>query len=170
MISPPWTPAPGPMSMIGRRGGCVLVMLDHQHGVAEAAQALEGFEEAVVVLLVKADRGLVEDVEDAGEAGADLAGEADALALAARQRAAGAVEVEIVEPDIVEEAEPLVDFLEDGLGDFLMLRAELGGERAEPGVGVGDAAAGRHGDVLAGDLDAERLGLEAGAVAHLARA
>ena len=51
----------------------VLVMLDHQHGVAERFEALEGFEEAVVVLLVEADRGLVEDVEDAGEAGADLA-------------------------------------------------------------------------------------------------
>ena len=43
----------------------VLVMLDDEHGVAERFQALEGFEEAVVVLLVEADRGLVEDVEDA---------------------------------------------------------------------------------------------------------
>src|SRR3954452_11888088 len=117
----------------------LLVMLDHQHGVAEAAQALQRLEQAVVVLLVEADRGLVEDVEDSGEAGADLAGEADALALAARERAAGAVEVEIVEPDIVEEAEALVDLLEDRPGDFLMLGRELRGERAEPGVGVGDA-------------------------------
>ena len=61
----------------------VLVMLDDEHGVAEAAQALEGFEQAVVVLLVEADRGLVEDVEDAREAAADLGREADALALAA---------------------------------------------------------------------------------------
>ena len=98
----------------------VLVMLDHQHGVAEAAQALERLQQAVVVLLVEADRGLVEDVEDAREAGADLGGEADALALAARERAAGAVEVEIVEPDIVEEAEALVDLLEDGLGDLVL--------------------------------------------------
>ena len=46
----------------------VLVMLDDEHGVAEVAQALEGFEQAVVVLLVEADRGLVEDVEHAREA------------------------------------------------------------------------------------------------------
>ena len=39
-----------------------------------------------------------------------------------RQRAAGAVEVEIVEPDIVEEAEALVDLLEDGVGDLALLR------------------------------------------------
>ena len=61
----------------------VLVMLDDEHGVAEIAQALERDEQAVVVALVEADRGLVEDVEHAREAGADLAGEADALALAA---------------------------------------------------------------------------------------
>jgi hypothetical protein len=60
-------------------------MLDDDHGVAEIAQALEGDEQAVVVALVEADRGLVEDVEDARQAGADLAGEADALALAAER-------------------------------------------------------------------------------------
>ena len=62
-------------------------MLDHDHGVADVAQVLERLEQARVVALVQADRGLVEHVEHAGEAGADLRGEPDALALAARQRA-----------------------------------------------------------------------------------
>src|SRR6185369_1466334 len=106
----------------------VLVMLDDEHGVAEPAEAFQRFEQSVVVLLVEADRWLVEDVEDAREAASDLAREADALALAARQRAAGAVEVEIVEPDIVEEAEALVDFLKDCLGDFVLGGGELGVE------------------------------------------
>jgi hypothetical protein len=83
----------------------VFVMLDDEDGVAEIAEALEGDEQAVVVALVEADRRLVEDVEDARQAGADLAGEADALALAAGQGAGGAVEVQIFEADIVEEAE-----------------------------------------------------------------
>ncbi len=74
---------------------------------------------------MEADRGLVEDVEDAREAGADLRRQADALAFAAGEGAAGAVEVEVIEPDIVEEAEALVDFLEDGLGDLVLLRGEL---------------------------------------------
>ena len=38
-------------------------------------------EQAPVVALVQADRGLIQDVHDAGEPGADLAGEADALRL-----------------------------------------------------------------------------------------
>ena len=41
---------------------------------------------------MKADRRLVEDVEDPHELGADLGREADALALAPRQRRRGAVE------------------------------------------------------------------------------
>src|SRR5205085_3437520 len=79
-----------------------------------------------------------------------------------------AVEVEIVEADIVEEAEALVDLLEDGAGDLLLLRAELLLEGGEPLQGVADGAAGGHGDVFPGDLDRERLGAEAGAVAGLA--
>src|SRR5207302_6445801 len=110
----------------------LLVMLDHEHGVAEAAEAFQRLQQAVVVLLVEADRGLVEDVEDAREAAADLRGEADALALAAAERAAGAVEVEVVETDIVEEAQALVDFLEDDLGDFVLRRGELLVQFREP--------------------------------------
>ena len=90
----------------------VLVVLDHDHGVAEVAQALERFEQARVVALVQADRGLVEHVEHAGQAGADLRGEADALALAAGQRAGGAREREIIEADVDQEVQPLADFLE----------------------------------------------------------
>jgi hypothetical protein len=155
--------------MVGMANG-VLVMLDDEHGVAEGFQALQGFEKAVVVLLVEADRGLVEDIKDAREAGADLTGETDALALAARERAAGAIEVKIVEPDIVEKAQSLVDLLEDRLGDFVLGRVELFVESTEPCEGVGDGTAGGHGDILACDLHRERFGLETGAVADLARA
>jgi hypothetical protein len=60
-------------------------MLDHDHRVAQVAQAGEGAEQAFVVALVQADRRLVEHVHHADQAGADLAGQADALRLAAGQ-------------------------------------------------------------------------------------
>ena len=78
----------------------VLVMLDDDHGVAEVAQVLERFEQARIVALVQADRRLVQHVEHAGQARADLRGEPDALALAAGQRAGGARQGEVVEADI----------------------------------------------------------------------
>ena len=146
----------------------VLVMLDDEHGVAEVAQALEGDQQPVVVALVEADRRFVEDVEDAGQAGADLGGEADALALAARQGAGFAVEGQVFQPDVVEEAEALDDLLQDALADLAFLGRQLVGEAGGPGEGLADRAADGVGDGLAGDLDAQRLGLEAGAVADLA--
>jgi hypothetical protein len=111
----------------------VLVVLDHDHGVAEVAQALQRFEQAVVVALVQADGGLVEHIEHAGQAGADLRGQADALALAARQRAGGARQRQIVEPDIVEEAQPLADFLQDARAISFCF-GELFGRSLEPGA------------------------------------
>ena len=73
----------------------VLVVLDHQHRVAEVAQAGQRLQQPVVVALVQADRRLVEHVEHAGQARADLRGEPDALALAARQGARGAVQRQV---------------------------------------------------------------------------
>jgi hypothetical protein len=43
----------------------VLVVLDHDHRVAEIAEPDQGREQPVVVALVQADRGLVEHVEHA---------------------------------------------------------------------------------------------------------
>jgi hypothetical protein len=61
---------------------------------------------------VQADRRLVEHVDDAGEFAADLAREADALAFAARERRRRAVEGEIRETHVHEEAQTVADLLE----------------------------------------------------------
>jgi len=115
-----------------------LVMLHHDHGVAEIAQALEGFQQLGVVAVMQTDGRLVEHVEHAGQAGADLRGEPDALAFAARQRAGGAREREIFEADVVEEFQAGADFLEDARADFLLLLGQVRVEIAEPGIGQPD--------------------------------
>ena len=103
----------------------VLVVLDHDHGVAEVAQPLQRFQKPRVVALMQPDRGLVEHVEHAGQAGADLRSEPDALALAAGQRAGGAGQRQIIEPDIDQKFQPRADLLEDAAGDFVLLGGEL---------------------------------------------
>ena len=70
---------------------------------------------------MEADRGFVEDVEDAGEAAADLGGEADALCFAAGERAGAAVEGEVAEADFIEESEPLGDLAGDVVDDVFLL-------------------------------------------------
>src|SRR4051812_31405932 len=123
----------------------VLVVLDHEHRVAEVAEAEQGTDQAGVVALVEADGGLVEDVADADEAGADLGGEADALGFAAREAAGLAVEREVAEADIEHEAEAGLDLADDRLGDLFAFGAEL--EGFEEGFGAFD---GELGDVVDG--------------------
>jgi len=79
--------------IVGGANG-VLVVLDHDHGIAEIAQLTQRFKEPFVVALMEADARFVEDVEDAGELRADLRCQADALRLAAGKRAAFAIEPE----------------------------------------------------------------------------
>ena len=50
----------------------VLVVLHHDHGIAEIAQPLERFQQPRIVALVQPDRRLVEHVEHAREPRADL--------------------------------------------------------------------------------------------------
>ena len=105
----------------------VFVVLDDEDGVAEVAEVFEGVDEALVVALVEADAGLVEDVEDAAEAGADLRGEADALAFAAGEGGGAAVEGEVAEAYGVEEFEALDDLALEAVGDDAVASGEVHG-------------------------------------------
>ena len=80
-----------------------VVVLDDEQGVALVAQRLERGDEPLVVAGVQADGRLVEHVEHAGEVGAELGGEPDALGLAAGERLGGPVERKIAEADVIEE-------------------------------------------------------------------
>ena len=86
----------------------LLVVLDDDHGVAEVAQPHQRVDQPLVVALVQADRRLVEHVEHADEAAADLRREPDALRLAAR-RACPTTRLsdEVVEADVEQELQPL---------------------------------------------------------------
>jgi hypothetical protein len=91
----------------------LLVVLDHDHRVAQVAQALERADQLRVVALVQADRGLVEDVQHAHERGADLRRQANALRLPAGQRRRGAVHRQVADADVLQEAQPLGDLAQD---------------------------------------------------------
>ncbi len=141
----------------------LLVVLDHEHGVPQVAQPLERADQLRVVALVQADRGLVEDVENADELRADLRRQAQPLRLAARERRGSPVELEVADTDVVEEGQPLADLLDDPGADQLLGLGQL-----EP-VQELDRACDRElrqlVDVLAADRDCEHLRLQARAPA-----
>ena len=59
-------------------------MLDDQNRVSKVAQMAKRIEKLIIIALVKADGGLVENVENAHEARADLGRKPYSLAFAAR--------------------------------------------------------------------------------------
>ncbi len=86
-------PGPGPdvHDPVGVADG-VLVVLHHDQRVAEVPQPGQRVDQAVVVPLVQADGGLVQDVEHPDQPRTDLGGQPDALRLPAGEGAGGPVE------------------------------------------------------------------------------
>ena len=107
------------------------VVLDDQHRVALIAQLPQDRDQPQVVARVQADRRLVEHVERADQRRAERGGEADALRLAARERRRQPIERQVVEADVVEEAEPPLNLTQHLLGDrrFALRERQLGEER-----------------------------------------
>ena len=83
-----------------------LVVLDDHHRVAGVAHRGERRDQAPGVLGVQPHARLVQHVEHAGQPAAELGGDPDPLRLAPRERAAGAVERQVAEPDLLEKPEP----------------------------------------------------------------
>ena len=89
------------------------IVLDHHHRVAQVAQAEQRLEQAPIVPLMETDRRLVEDVEDADQAGADLRGEPDALPFPTRQRGGRPIQRQVIQTDVDEKPEPFANFFQE---------------------------------------------------------
>src|SRR5205085_7160463 len=97
------------------------------------AQHEKGVEQRALVASVQADTRLVEDVEHADQAAAELAGQADALALAAGQGWGGAVEREVVQADVEHELGAVAHLLERLTRDLKLLFGEAIVQTVDPG-------------------------------------
>ena len=140
-------------------------MLHHYDGVRCVTELLERGDQAVVVALVEAYAGLVEDIEHVDKLRAYLCGEPYALAFAPRQGGRAAVERQIAQAHVNEESEPRAYLLEYFAG-YERLRGRqplLYGLR--PFVERGDVHAAQLGYVLAVDKEVECLAVEPCAVA-----
>src|SRR5262245_28284593 len=99
-------------------------MLDDHYGIAQVAQALERGQQAGIVARMQGDGRLVEDVKYAGQAGADLRGQMNALCLAAGQGFRGAVEGQVLKADVSQELQAVLDLLKNLARDHLFRFAE----------------------------------------------
>src|SRR5687768_4245977 len=132
----------------------VEIVLDHHDAVALVDEAVEDLEQEAHVLEVETGGRLVEDVEGPpGVALGELGRELHALRLAARERSRRLAEMDISEPDVIQQLELLGD-------------AALRGEEVEA---VGDREIEHVGDAPALVAHLERLAVVAPTLADFAR-
>src|SRR6185437_1601767 len=98
----------------------------------------------------------------------DLRGKADALALAAGERAGGARQRQVIQADIDQEGEALADLLQHAGRDLVLLRVQRGRNALEPFARALDRELRDLADMLIPDLDAQRLRLQPIAVTRRA--
>ena len=119
-------------------------MLDDEDRVAVVPQLSQDLEEPGRLLRMKADRGLVEDIENAAEPASGLGGQPDALGLAARKGRGLAVERQVAESQAQEKVRPFQDGVAEGRagGPFPAARIRSPGRnRRAPGWTAGVVSA-----------------------------
>ena len=120
------------------RDGLRLVLHD-EHRVALVAQLQQQVVHPLYVMGVQSDGGLVEDIGDVGERGAEMADHLGALRLAARQRARRPVEREVAQADLHERVEGVQQLREQRRHRWLVKSADPVGDVGDlHGAGVGD--------------------------------
>ena len=108
-----------------RREHGILVMLHHNQGITQIPQTLQGRQQLIVVPLMQADAGLVQDIGHAHQAGADLSGQTDTLSLAAGQAAGGPGQGQIIQSHINQEADAGLNLFQDLFTNQLLLFCKL---------------------------------------------
>ena len=119
---------PGPRAEVEQSigaGDYVPIMFHQQQRVTQIAQSRQRLHQALRVARVEADRRLVEHVQHAGEPAANLAGQPDALRLAAGERRRGTMQREVVQAHVDQELQPVANLLEHFAGDFSVALVEL---------------------------------------------
>src|SRR6266567_5442682 len=153
---------------IGAADG-VFVVLDDEDGIAEIAKMLERAKKARVVAGVETDAGFIKNVENAAQARADLRGQTDALRFTAGKRGGGAIQAEVAESHGEKEIDALGDFFERPRGDFFLALRELRDHLVHGGARGAKRERREISDGPAGELDGQRFGSKAFAVANTAK-
>ena len=116
---PPCSPAPGPMSTIQSAARMVSSSCSTTISVLpKIPQPQQGLDQSAIVSLVQADARFIQDVEHTDQPGTDLGRQPDPLGFPASQRGGCAIERQVVQPDVDQEAQPFIDFFEHPLPDL----------------------------------------------------
>ena len=144
----------------------LFVMLDHNHSVAQVAEALQRIQQAALVSIVQPDARLVQHVQHTRQAAADLRGQANPLRFSAAERRGGPIQRQVVQAYVTQKRQAVDDLPEHLFADLDLCRCKV--ERLEEIDGLGNWKRFDFGKAAASKTDGQRLSVEAGASAHRA--
>ncbi len=110
----------------------LFVVLHDNDCVSQVAKARQRRQQAPIVALMQPDRRLVEHVEHAGEVGADLRRQPDALSFTAGQRGGAAIERQVTDADVIEESQTLANLAQHTPGHERFALAQARRTRTPP--------------------------------------
>ena len=87
----------------------VLIVLHHQHRVAQIAQVFERRDQPLIIPLMQPDRRLIQHIQHAPQPRSDLCRQPNPLSFAARKRCRTAIERQISESHRIQKLQPLDD-------------------------------------------------------------
>ncbi len=148
--------------MVGSQDG-FSVVLHHQHGIAQVPQFLKRVQQADIVSLVQADGRFVQDIDHSHQAGADLGGQTDALALASGKAGRRPVQGQVIQAHVTQEFEAFPNFLNYPAADLHLAAGKLKRFKKVPCLGHGKS--GHPVDVQSTYPDGQTLLAQPGAAA-----
>ena len=145
----------------------IIVMLNHQHCVADVTQFFQDFHQPVIIAAVQSDRRFVQHITAPHQSAADLCRQANALSLAAGQRSAGSIQCQIAQPHIHHKLQTGTNLLERLGGDERFFFIQLQGLKIA--VGLFDTHSGYGADAFVADRYRYRFLSQPCAAALIAR-
>ena len=100
------------------------IVLDHQDGISQVAQVVQNLDQAMGIAAVQSDGGLIQHVQRSHQPRPQRSRQLNALRLAAGKSGSQPVQRQVFQPDVIQELQALVDFLQQLVGDGGLLLAQ----------------------------------------------
>ena len=149
----------------------ILIVFHHQQGVAHIPQITQCGQQLVVVPLVETDRGLIQNIENAHQAGTNLCSQTNSLAFAAGEGSGTAGKGQITKTHGLQKSQTGANLLKNSVCNHALLLGQF--QRTDPFQLIQNGEPGQRVDVLAAHGHSQRflfqappLTLRTGALRH----
>ena len=103
----------------------LLVMLHHHQGISQIPQISQGVNKPLVVPLVQANGGLIQNIQNTHETGTNLSGKTNTLGLTARKSGSLTLQGKVIQAHVLHKGKPVLNLLFDLAGNVVFRLCQL---------------------------------------------